>query len=42
MLAVLASSFPKPVDEPLDRDPGILTLATALLHAWQRRRRVAA
>lgn len=37
MLAFLASSLPAPVDEPRDRDPGILTLAAALLHAWQRR-----
>lgn len=37
MLAVLASTFPKPVEESVDRDPGILTLAATLLNAWQRR-----
>lgn len=42
MLAVLASAFPKPVEEAVDRDPGILTLAVSLLHAWQRRRGIAA
>ena len=42
MLAALASTLPRPVEEPIDRDPGILTLAAALVHAWKRRRGTAA
>lgn len=37
MLAILASTFPKPVEETVDRDPGILTLVATLLSACHRR-----
>ncbi|WP_165700239.1 MULTISPECIES: hypothetical protein [unclassified Methylobacterium] len=37
MLVFLATTLPQPAEDVLDRDPGILTLAAALVNAWQRR-----
>ncbi|GEP05021.1 hypothetical protein [Methylobacterium oxalidis] len=36
MLAVLVSNISRPVEEPLDRDPGVLTLAAAIVRAVRR------
>lgn len=36
MLALIASSFSTHRDEPLDRDPGIVTLAATILRALRR------
>ncbi|MDR7036797.1 MULTISPECIES: hypothetical protein [Methylobacterium] len=36
MLAVLVSNIARPVEEPLDRDPGFLTLAASILRALRR------
>ncbi|WP_191969976.1 hypothetical protein [Methylobacterium planeticum] len=36
MLTALVSSLAKPVDEPLDRDPGVLTLAASIVRAIRR------
>ncbi|MCJ2047954.1 hypothetical protein MKK58_25940 [Methylobacterium sp. J-078] len=37
MLALITSRLAAPVDEPIDRDPGIITLAASLLRAVTRR-----
>ncbi|WP_194075089.1 hypothetical protein [Methylobacterium durans] len=36
MLAVLVSNIADPVEEPLDRDPGFLTLAVSILRSLRR------
>lgn len=36
MLAVIASNVPAPEQETVDRDPGILTLASALVRVIRR------
>ncbi|WP_204262709.1 hypothetical protein [Methylobacterium sp. BTF04] len=36
MLAFLVSNLPRPADEPLDRDPGVITLAATVLRAIGR------
>ncbi|GJE45248.1 hypothetical protein [Methylobacterium soli] len=36
MLTVLVSNIAEPLEEPLDRDPGVLTLAATLLRAIRR------
>lgn len=36
MLSVLAAKIPTPADEPQDRDPGILTLAFAVIRLLRR------
>ncbi|SFG53852.1 hypothetical protein [Methylobacterium gossipiicola] len=41
MLALLVSNLPAPVDEPVDRDPGIITLAGTVLRAIGRERNAA-
>lgn len=38
MLAFLVSNLPAQAEEPIDRDPGIITLAAALLRAIGRER----
>jgi hypothetical protein len=37
MLALITSRLAAPADEPIDRDPGIITLAASLLRAVTRR-----
>ncbi|MCJ2035113.1 hypothetical protein [Methylobacterium sp. J-068] len=37
MLALITSRLAAPVDEPIDRDPGIITLAASMLRAVSRR-----
>lgn len=41
MLSVLTARIPTPADEPQDRDPGILTLAFAVIRLLRRRGRIA-
>jgi hypothetical protein len=41
MLALIASRLAAPVDEPIDRDPGIITLAASLLRAVTHRNEAA-
>lgn len=36
MLAVIASNLTAPAEEAVDRDPGILTLAAAILRSLRR------
>jgi hypothetical protein len=36
MLTVLVSNIANPVEEPLDRDPGVLTLAATIVRAIRR------
>lgn len=36
MLAVLVAQCPRPAEEPLDRDPGLITLAFALARRLRR------
>lgn len=38
MLALLVTNLPVQAEEPIDRDPGIITLAAALLRAFGRER----
>ena len=37
MLAILTANISAQADEPIDRDPGIITLAASLLRAVTRR-----
>ncbi|MGU3359469.1 hypothetical protein ACLBWX_03955 [Methylobacterium sp. M6A4_1b] len=37
MLAFITSRIAAPVDEPIDRDPGIITLAASLFRVVTRR-----
>ena len=41
MLSVLTVKIPTPADEPQDRDPGILTLAFAVIRLLRRMGRMA-
>lgn len=41
MLAFLVSNMPRPIDESVDRDPGVITLAATLLRALNRRHEAA-
>ncbi|WP_019904914.1 hypothetical protein [Methylobacterium sp. 77] len=36
MLSFFVSSTPAQADEPIDRDPGVITLAAALIRAVRR------
>ncbi|WP_187272996.1 hypothetical protein [Methylobacterium sp. WL69] len=36
MLAIFATNRPAQTEEPIDRDPGIITLAAAMLRALNR------
>ena len=38
MLAILTANISAQADEPIDRDPGIITLTAALLRALSRQR----
>ncbi|GJE57958.1 hypothetical protein [Methylobacterium trifolii] len=42
MLALLTATLSSPVDEPVDRDSGVLTLAFALARGLRRHNREAA
>ena len=37
MLALIATRLASPADEPIDRDPGIITLASAVFRMVARR-----
>ena len=37
MLSLITARLAAPVDEPIDRDPGIITLAASLLRIMTRR-----
>ena len=41
MLSLITSRLGAPADEPVDRDPGIITLAASLLRAVSRGREAA-
>ncbi|MBX9930765.1 MAG: hypothetical protein K2Y56_04390 [Methylobacterium sp.] len=41
MLALITPGLGTPADEPIDRDPGIITLAASLLRAVSRHREAA-
>ncbi|GJE15917.1 hypothetical protein [Methylobacterium marchantiae] len=36
MLSLFVSNTPAPVEEPIDRDPGVITLTAALVRAIRR------
>lgn len=41
MLAFLASQLRNPLEEPVDRDPGVITLAATVLRALGRQHQAA-